>query len=70
MALTKETRPSGARTAPLDCPRCGNEMNCHAVKIDTTLIPEEGSPDAGLGGVLQEFHTCRECRYVLEHRMW
>ena len=63
--VQNETRhPSGA--APLACPRCGNEMNRHAVKIDTNLIPEEGSPDAG--GVMMEFHPCRECRYVLEHR--
>ncbi len=54
-----------AGRAPTDCPRCGSEMNRHAVKIDTTLTPEEGSPD---GGVMMEFHTCRECRYVLERR--
>ncbi|MFN2632667.1 MAG: hypothetical protein ABR610_04545 [Thermoanaerobaculia bacterium] len=41
-------------------------MNRHAVKVDTTLVPDEGSPDAG--GVMVEFHTCRECRYVLAQR--
>jgi uncharacterized C2H2 Zn-finger protein len=48
------------------CPRCGSEMNRHAVKIDPSLTP--GDRDADLGGVLQEFHTCPGCRYVLERR--
>jgi ribosomal protein S27AE len=46
----------------LICPRCGSEMNRHAVKVDPTL---SGS-DAGFDGILQEFHTCPRCRYVLE----
>jgi hypothetical protein len=37
-------------------------MNRHAVKVDPTL---SGS-DAGFDGILQEFHTCPRCRYVLE----
>jgi hypothetical protein len=65
MSQDQASRSSGARAA-LHCPRCGSEMNRHAVKIDTRLIPEPGSPDEGLGGVMMEFLTCLKCRYVVE----
>ena len=50
------------------CPKCGTPMNFHAVKVDTTLRPEESAQGPGWGGVLSEFHTCPnpKCRFVLE----
>ena len=51
---------------PVACPRCGDEMNRHAEKIDTQAIADEGGPEDGSGGVLKEFHTCAGCRFVLE----
>jgi len=43
----------------MDCPDCGVGMNLHAEKIDYTAAAEES--DDGLGGAVEEFHTCPEC---------
>ena len=50
----------------LACPRCGDEMNRHAEKIDTQAIGDERGPEDERGGVLKEFHTCAGCHFVLE----
>ncbi len=57
--MSEETRK------PLDCPRCGLEMNRHAEKIAAHAVGEHGREDSS-GGVLYEFHTCAACRFVLE----
>ncbi len=52
---------------PVACPRCGNRMNRNAEKVVFRGDPGEASdPGGGLGGTLDEFHTCPVCRYVLE----
>ena len=43
------------------CPKCGAEMNKHAVKVDygeddPTMV------DNVIGGVMKEVHTCPKCR--------
>ncbi len=44
------------------CPRCGEEMNHHADKIDYgAALDNPGAESGGLGGVLQEIHTCPGC---------
>jgi hypothetical protein len=44
------------------CPDCGAEMNLHAEKVDYTRTPDGAeSIDEGLGGLLEEFHTCPAC---------
>ena len=44
------------------CPDCGVEMNLHAEKIDYTRTPDDGEAfDEGLGGLVEEFHTCPAC---------
>lgn len=51
----------------LRCPACGAEMNFHAEKIDYSLdSPDSDDSEQDFGGVLVEFHTCPECRFVLE----
>jgi predicted RNA-binding Zn-ribbon protein involved in translation (DUF1610 family) len=51
-----------AERAKMTCPTCGVEMNRHAEKVDYSARPAEGEPDEdGLGGVVEEFHTCPEC---------
>ena len=50
------------------CPKCGAEMNHHADKVDYSAgldrTAASGSDDLGLGGVLQEVHTCPNCGNV------
>ncbi len=54
-----------AETTRLRCPKCGAEMNHHADKIDyAASVAEPQASDLGLGGVLQEVHTCRSCGNV------
>jgi hypothetical protein len=54
---------------PLPCPRCGNRMTRHAEKIVFRGDAAEASdPGGGIDGVVDEFHTCPACRYVLERR--
>ncbi len=42
------------------CPKCGEEMNLHAEKLIFSS-PEETGYDAGMGGVVEEFHACAGC---------
>jgi hypothetical protein len=61
-----KTSPSGRQL----CPRCGDEMNRHAEKLDYgAALADPAGADSILGGVLEEFHTCPACRYVLERRL-
>ena len=49
-------------SAKMTCPTCGVEMNLHAEKVDYSA--EAGGAEAldeGLGGVVEEFHTCPDC---------
>ncbi len=50
----------------LQCPECGAPMNRHAEKVDYRGLG--AAPDAGLGGVLAEFHTCTSpgCGVIVE----
>jgi len=50
-----KTSPSGR----LLCPRCGGPMNLHAEKIAPAA-------DAGSENVVEEFHACPACKYVLQ----
>lgn len=52
-----------AKREKMRCPDCGAEMNHHANKIDYSSAVEESGEEMwmGLGGVLQEAHTCPEC---------
>ncbi len=46
----------------MNCDDCGAEMNLHAEKVDYSQEPgAPDSPDAPLGGRLEEFHTCPAC---------
>ena len=44
----------------MHCPRCGDEMNHHAMKIDSSEPPSAWDDDA-FDGLLQEVHTCPNC---------
>jgi hypothetical protein len=49
------------------CPHCGTPMNRHAEKIDYGAgLADPAAFDPTLGGVLEEFHTCPDCRFVLQ----
>ncbi len=49
------------------CPGCGAEMNFHAEKLDLSrALDDPGAVDPDLGGVLEEFHTCPQCKFVVE----
>jgi len=42
-------------------------MNFHAEKLDLSRVPEDpDAMDSELGGILEEFHTCSACKFVLE----
>jgi predicted RNA-binding Zn-ribbon protein involved in translation (DUF1610 family) len=44
------------------CVDCGVEMNLHAEKVDYPGEPAAADDgDLGLGGRLEEFHTCPSC---------
>jgi len=44
------------------CPSCRVEMNHHSDKLVYTAEPRDiGQPDPGLGGFIEELHTCPEC---------
>jgi len=45
------------------CPKCGAEMNRHAMKIDYS-IDDSKSVEAVFGGALKEVHTCPECGHL------
>jgi predicted RNA-binding Zn-ribbon protein involved in translation (DUF1610 family) len=54
-----------AEKTRLHCPKCGAEMNHHADKIDYSAgRAEPQADDLGMGGVLQEVHTCPNCGNV------
>jgi len=57
--IPSHRKPNGEKPR---LPRCGSQMNRHAVKVDAT----RAGSDPGFDGVLQEFHTCPRCRCVLE----
>ncbi len=51
-----------ARTDKMICPKCGVEMNHHAMKVDYgSGLDNPAAVDPIFGGVLQEAHTCPEC---------
>lgn len=45
------------------CPKCGAEMNHHAMKIDYSNEDSE-NVDPVFGGVLKEAHTCPHCGHI------
>jgi ribosomal protein S27AE len=47
----------------LICPRCGAEMNHHAMKVDEGP-DDSGNIDPVFGGVLKEAHTCPNCGHI------
>ena len=42
------------------CPRCGAEMNHHAMKIDYG-VEDPSLVDPDFGGALKEAYTCPKC---------
>jgi len=48
----------------LICPKCGAEMNHHAMKIDYN----GDDPDPAFGGVVEEVHTCPNCGHISLNR--
>ncbi|GAC1499362.1 MAG: hypothetical protein NVS2B14_12740 [Chamaesiphon sp.] len=45
------------------CPNCGSAMNHHADKLDySTILTQSDAADSELGGILEEIHTCSQCR--------
>jgi predicted RNA-binding Zn-ribbon protein involved in translation (DUF1610 family) len=45
------------------CPKCGAEMNHHAMKIDYDA--DDYTPrDPDLGGAVAEVHTCPNCGHI------
>jgi predicted RNA-binding Zn-ribbon protein involved in translation (DUF1610 family) len=51
-----------AEANPMICPDCGVPMNHHADKVRKETHPDDVSVfDSGLGGVIEEFHTCPQC---------
>jgi hypothetical protein len=56
-----------AQRQKVRCPECGTEMNFHAEKVDySAALADPRSMDPELGGVVEEFHTCPGCKFVLE----
>jgi len=54
----------------MKCPDCGVDMNHHAEKIDyTAMLAEPDSIDPDLGGIVEEVHTCPECRKTETRRV-
>ena len=51
-----------AQTKKMICPKCGVEMNHHAMKVDYgASLDNPAAIDSAFGGVLQEAHTCPKC---------
>jgi ribosomal protein S27AE len=48
------------KTTKMICPKCGAEMNHHAVKIDYGR-DNAALTDNDFGGILEEVHTCPKC---------
>jgi ribosomal protein S27AE len=50
------------RTDKMTCPSCRVEMNHHCDKLVYTAEPQDiGQADPGLGGFIEELHTCPKC---------
>ena len=47
----------------LKCPRCGVDMNHHAMKVEYGIDDPE-SIDPVFGGVLKEAHYCPQCGHI------
>jgi hypothetical protein len=46
-------------TEKIICPKCGNQMNHHADKLDyMTALTELDAVEPNLGGIIEEVHTC------------
>ena len=51
-----------ANTDKMMCASCGVEMNHHCDKlVYTTDLHDAGQAEPGLGGIIEEFHTCPKC---------
>jgi ribosomal protein S27AE len=51
-----------ATASKMTCPRCGVEMNHHCDKLVYATDPQDMQKiDPGLGGLVQEFHSCPRC---------
>ena len=42
------------------CPKCGAEMNHHAIKTEYG-VDDPALIDSAFGGALKEVHTCPQC---------
>ena len=47
----------------LICPKCGAEMNHHAMKIDYS-VDDAALIDPSFEGVVEEVHTCPNCGHI------
>ena len=51
--------------ANMVCPHCNTQMNHHANKLDYPVaLTELEAVDPDLGGILQEVHTCPNCKHI------
>ena len=50
----------------LICPKCGAEMNHHAMKIDYS-VDDAALIDPSFGGIVDEVHTCPNGHIRLRH---
>jgi hypothetical protein len=51
-----------AKTDKMICSQCKVEMNHHCDKIVYNAGADDaGKTDPGLGGIIEEFHTCPKC---------
>jgi len=54
--------PVVAKIDKMICPHCNIEMNHHCDKIVYNLDANvAGNTDPGLGGIVEEFHSCPKC---------
>jgi predicted RNA-binding Zn-ribbon protein involved in translation (DUF1610 family) len=49
-----------AHTNKMICPKCGAEMNHHAIKIDYE-VNDPALLDEAFGGIPKEVHACPQC---------
>ena len=52
-----------SQESKLKCPRCGADMNHHAMKVDYDIDDSE-IMDPVFGGVLKEAHYCPHCEHT------
>jgi ribosomal protein S27AE len=50
-----------AKTDKMICQQCKVEMNHHCDKLVYSAGADEAGNDPGLGGIVEEFHTCPNC---------